>query len=507
MMEASVVNVAVKSASYNIILQILMRIVSSLSNAVILRFIAKDALGVINVRLMLLYSTCHCITREAFRRSCLSKINSRTVQSKFNLLWLTLPTCVLCSIVLRYIWLYLLDKPDPAAVPNYTAGVNIVLVSVFIETLSEPLFVFSQSFHFVKLKVFIEGVMLSVKSIAMVIFLSKWPDHAMFSFCLSQALGSVVYTLSYYVYFSWYLSVNRLILPVRHIKDILPKFSKQFVDWEDYCLTWSFFKQTFLKQLLTEGERYLMTFFTILSFGEQGLYDVVNNLGSLAARFLFLPIEESGYLLFTQLINRDQPIHAQKNLTLSLSLLENLLKLMVLLGLMILTFGYSYSQLLLLLYGGPILSTGKALTLMRWHCAYVFLLAINGITECFKFAVMNHYQVNKYNKKMVMLSVIFLVAAYCFVHLFGGVGFILANCLNMGFRIIHSIFYIHKYFKMPRFWLVKNVIPHSTVTTVLCLTFVLTSISEVFLCCSYGILFWIWHLILGIGCFTLFIWA
>lgn len=54
-----------------------------------------------------------------------------------------------------------------------------------------------------------------------------------------------------------------------------------------------------------------MTLFNVLSFYEQGIYDVVNNLGSLAARFLFRPIEESAYFYFTQLVHRDKPIRQQ----------------------------------------------------------------------------------------------------------------------------------------------------------------------------------------------------
>ncbi len=47
-----------------------------------------------------------------------------------------------------------------------------------------------------------------------------------------------------------------------------------------------------------------MTVFGVLSFGDQGIYDVVNNLGSLATRFIFLPVEESAYLLFSQSLER-----------------------------------------------------------------------------------------------------------------------------------------------------------------------------------------------------------
>lgn len=70
-----------------------------------------------------------------------------------------------------------------------------------------------------------------------------------------------------------------------------------------------------MKQLLTEGERYVMTVFSVLSFYEQGVFDVVNNLGSLAARFLFRPIEESAYFYFSQLIHRDKRIEEQNSVS------------------------------------------------------------------------------------------------------------------------------------------------------------------------------------------------
>lgn len=68
-------------------------------------------------------------------------------------------------------------------------------------------------------------------------------------------------------------------------------------------------------QILTHGERYIMTLFNVLSFAEQGVFDVVNNLGSLAARFLFRPIEESAYFYFSQLIQRETEINKQNKVS------------------------------------------------------------------------------------------------------------------------------------------------------------------------------------------------
>ncbi len=58
---------------------------------------------------------------------------------------------------------------------------------------------------------------------------------------------------------------------------------RELIDW---CrkVAASFLGQGVLKQVLTEGERYVMTVLSLLSLAEQGIYDVVSNLGSLAAR-------------------------------------------------------------------------------------------------------------------------------------------------------------------------------------------------------------------------------
>lgn len=60
------------------------------------------------------------------------------------------------------------------------------------------------------------------------------------------------------------------------------------------------------------GERYVMTVFGVLTFAQQGVYDIINNLGSLAARLIFLPIEESFYIFFARTLYRGEPAARQK---------------------------------------------------------------------------------------------------------------------------------------------------------------------------------------------------
>lgn len=55
-----------------------------------------------------------------------------------------------------------------------------------------------------------------------------------------------------------------------------------------------------------------MTFLNVLSFGDQGVYDIINNLGSMVARFIFLPIEESFYIFFAKVLERGCDVRRQK---------------------------------------------------------------------------------------------------------------------------------------------------------------------------------------------------
>ena len=50
----------------------------------------------------------------------------------------------------------------------------------------------------------------------------------------------------------------------------------------------------------------------LLSLSSKGVYDVINNLGSLVARFIFLPIEESFYVFFASALFRGEPALKQK---------------------------------------------------------------------------------------------------------------------------------------------------------------------------------------------------
>ncbi|KAJ6668366.1 hypothetical protein lerEdw1_015743 [Lerista edwardsae] len=413
---------------------------------------------------MLLYTTVVFLAREAFRRACLSGSARRDWAKTFNLLWLTVPLGVCWSVFLGWIWLDILEVPDANAVPHYKLGVIAFALSAVVELLGEPFWVLAQVHLFVRLKVIAESLSVISKCILTVFLVILYPHWGLYIFSLAQA----------------------------------------FVNWKEARLTWSFFKQSFLKQVLTEGERYVMTFLNVLNFGDQGVYDIVNNLGSLTARLIFLPIEESFYVYFAKVLERGKDVKLQKqdSISMAAAVLESLLKLMLLVGLTITVFGYAYSQLVLDLYGGSMLSSGSGPSLLRCYSFYVLLLALNGVTECFTFASMCKEEVDRYNFVMLALSFIFLCMSYFLTYWKGSIGFILANCFNMGIRIAHSIHYIYRYFGESPYRPLKGLLISPLLIVVYVISGVATGISEVFLCCDKGWMARFSHIAVGALCFT-----
>lgn len=215
-------------------------------------------------------------------------------------------------------------------------------------------------------------------------------------------------------------------------------------------LVLSFIKQGILKQVLTEGEKYVMSVSHELNLKQQATYDVVNNMGSLAARFIFRPIEDSSYFYFTQTIARDIDLKDQdkEKVKEATQVLRNVCRGVTSIGLIGFIFGQSYAGTLLLLYGGPdFVAGGLPEFLLRWHALAIVLLAVNGITEGYMFATNTSKQIDTYNYYMAIFSITFLLLSYQLTNIFGPVGFILANCCNMAFRISYSISYITRQFR------------------------------------------------------------
>ncbi|XP_049951989.1 protein RFT1 homolog [Schistocerca serialis cubense] len=533
-MKRDILSSSIKHATFNIVFQIFFRCITFLMNAFVIRYINQDVIGVTNVRLLLLESTILFISREAFRRACLSKSLQHNWQQVTNLIWITVPLSIFLSIVLGYLWLYVLKQPSHEITQHYSVGVYAICASCIIEMFCEPLYLTAQVFLFLRLKIILDTIHVVVRTVTFTLLVIYIRNGAVIAFSVAQVLSVLVYTTGYYVYFWRYLKRHATVrkkvhgrhgdstrekaeeagkekesFPIRSMADFFPRKCENnaFISYQMTVLTWSFFKQGIMKQILTEGERYIMTLFSVLSFYEQGVYDIVNNLGSLAARFIFRPIEEAAYFYFSQTVEREVPMKDQKkeDVDESAMVLKQLLSGLMSLGLVVVIFGQSYSKLLLLLYGGEKLTMYPGPLLMQTHCVSILLLAINGITECYAMATMTAIQIDRYNYFMILLSFAFLLISWGLTKLLGGVGFILANCCNMTARIVHNSTFIHRRFSGTSYSPLKGLMPGLHFSAALVAAGMLVKFSEVYLFDSSKFI----HFMIGVisFLFILSVWA
>uniref|UniRef100_H3ASJ3 Protein RFT1 homolog n=1 Tax=Latimeria chalumnae TaxID=7897 RepID=H3ASJ3_LATCH len=500
-----------KLASYNMLLQVLFRVLTFVLNAFTLRYVSKEIIGVVNVSLTHTHTQSFKAAKQKFVCSCTSGSYSLKLCLDFYCYWLVsfrVPLGAAWSLLLGWVWLRLLEVPDPALIPHYEVGVVLFGLSAVVELLAEPLWVLAQANMFVRIKVVAESLSIIVKCILTVVLVVLFPQWGLYIFSSAQLMYTSFLVLCYVLYFVNFLAsheANRGSFPIARVTDLLPKFLRvngSLLTDDNLRFTYLFTQAEFLNKLNIAGERYIMTFLNVLNFGDQGVYDIVNNLGSLVARFIFLPIEESFYIFFAKVLDRGKDAKQQKqeDVAMAAAVLESLLKLVLLIGLTIAVFGYAYSQLALDIYGGSMLSTGSGPSLLRCYCVYVLLLAINGVTECFTFAAMSKEELDRYNFVMLAFSLSFLCISYLLTWWQGSVGFILANCLNMSLRIIHSIRFIHRYFSQSSLKPLSGLQTSPPLLLAYLGSAVVTALSEVLFCCDGGWLFRFLHVAIGTTC-------
>lgn len=384
----------------------------------------------------------------------------------------SVPICAGLSLPLYYIWMNALTPVTDALQDQYRFGCLVMTVACVLELCAEaPAFV-GQVFCFVKLKIVMDTTHIFVRSLVFILLVVGNSERVIWAFGIAQLASCLTILCGNYGYFYVFLRKRRAAavkakkkdqaqdmedFPIHSMRDFLPFIGLKRLEANEgnfnpelQKLVLSFLKQGMLKQILTEGEKYVMSISPVLTFSQQATYDVVNNMGSLAARFIFRPIEDSSYFYFTQTLARDVPLHHQKRdkVEEASGVLSNICKGVLSVGLVGFVFGQSYSGTLLLLYGGQdFVAGGLPELLLRWHCLSIVLLAVNGISEGYMFATNTSTQIDKYNYLMAAFSVTFLVLSYQLTSWFGPVGFILANCTNMALRIGYSLRYIRAQYK------------------------------------------------------------
>lgn len=215
------------------------------------------------------------------------------------------------------------------------------------------------------------------------------------------------------------------------------------MDPEMRSLCLAFIWQSVVKQVMSQGDKFVVVLFDTPY--NQGVYGLVDKLGSLVVRSFLQPFEESAFLMFAQSSSGPDGRPSESKGRERILLLA--MKLVNLVGLLFVAFGPSYSFLLLHILYGPRWSHGEAPSALAYYCVYILALALNGITEAFLHAVASKADIGRSNQWFVVFSLTHMALSVALIRALGSSGLILANCCNMAMRILYSVIFIKRYFR------------------------------------------------------------
>ncbi len=309
----------------------------------------------------------------------------------------------------------------------YGASISIVSLAAALELLAEPLYVLFALRLQYRARSIVEGAAMIARCAITIYLVLVRGQVALESFAWGFAAYSCTIFVSYVTMNAVWPSKHNVLAPAFAWTPSSPS-TKQF-----FSLARSLSFQSLWKVLLAQGAKVAMVTFKADPH-EQGVYALVNNLGSIVARFIFQPLEEIAYTVFGKM--NDSRDRARVP-----ALFRTLLKTMLLFGILFLCFGTEYTHLLLRVLYGEAWANTSAPKVLAWYCAYVLLMATNGITEALVHAVADRSTLSYFNAWLIVCSVCFVIASGALLPL-GAVGLVFANCINMLSRIFFSGWYI-----------------------------------------------------------------
>ncbi|KAK6505012.1 Oligosaccharide translocation protein rft1 [Arthrobotrys musiformis] len=494
----SLLNASAAGAAFLVLVQVLSRLLTFVMNQLLIRYLSPAILGEA-AQLELYMMTILFFSRESLRMALQrqseaeddvnttdgDKNNNKNddgriiegtirgqAQTVVNSSYLAVPigiVVVIALYLLQIVYNHLWPSESPAAATGYF-GLSMVVYAIasLVELLSEPGFAVAQQRLLYSLRAGCESVAVisnCAVTLAITVLASKYwgGDGGEGLETLPFAVGQVVFAgclvFGYPLRLwriakgdGWSLLPRRIYLRTGHAYYLhKPTISVARTMW----------LQSVVKHLLTQGDSILVT--RLATTYEQGIYALAANYGSLIARLLFRPIEETSRNLLSKLLNTDddsnptdegkgkekkvKPV-TKENITEALTILHLILRFYTILSTLIATLGPTLAPLALRKVAGARWADSPAAVTLSNYCYYIPLLAINGITEALVQSVATTEDLKRQSMWMLGFSGVFGVASWGFVKVLemGADGLVWANCVNMGMRILWSVGFIRGYF-------------------------------------------------------------
>lgn len=456
-----------KNTLYLICLQLFSRVITFLLNTFILRWSYPQVIGLASVRLEVVYSAILFMGREGFRlaltRFRLNNSNSSTFVSMSRIsFYMSLAYGIFIA------WFNISFPPSEFAfnssmIDFYNLTILYFCIAACAECLFEPIYITMNTNSMLGYRLIFEGVAMAIKCLfifARILFIhgsQSDPDKLLASdihtIGLSQLLYSSILLICYYSFHlviskhqSWPITTGQLFDIRSTIQSLFRSIhiycsissdktmtDSNYVHIETLQLGLTFTKQSFIRQFLNQGD--LIVLSSQSSLDDQAVYSIVNNYGSLIARVLLQPMEESSRLyLCTEISTKSNTInHSIKTYIMSILYFDAYL------GLYFVCFGTWFTQALIYIMLGSKWAFESLVPFsLSLYCFYIPLMAVNGILESFVDSYANTSQLNNLQLWMMISTCIYLPASVVSTRIWGAPGMIIASMFNTTLRLLYS---------------------------------------------------------------------
>ncbi|KAI0628828.1 Rft-1-domain-containing protein [Trametes polyzona] len=452
---SSLLTATLASGSSLVLLQLFSRVVTFVLNQALVRLVSPQVFGTTSIQFELLLSTILFLSREGIRNALLrappsasnssdkDTVNRLVTNISLLPVLLGIPTAALSAIA------YLAtSSAATSSQPHFRTSVVFYALAAFFELLSEPMYIRTQNELRFQVRVRAEGTAVVLKTITtFLVLVSASEDWALVAF----ALGQTVYGLT--MFFSF-------VLACRDNLDFRPKrvTVKQKDHTESLFFEPALFKlsvamtgQSVVKHFLTEGDKFLVSRLSPLA--DQGGYAVAANYGSLMARIVFQPIEETARVFFSKTLpppsKSDDKKQDKEALHTAGAVLSTLLLAFTHLLLLAITFGPPYLPLATaLVLPRKYLST-SAPSILHVYVYYIPMMAYNGVLEAFFASAASPRDLRAQSRWLLACSAAFVAGAVALARgaQLGDAGLVWANVANLALRAAYAGAFVRRFFR------------------------------------------------------------
>ncbi|KIY44731.1 Rft-1-domain-containing protein, partial [Fistulina hepatica ATCC 64428] len=420
------------SFSHLMFLQLVSRALTFTLNSALLRLASARAYGTAAIQFEFLLSTILFLSREGVRNALLRSKTPHAASTRnvsFIPLLLGLPLSAAAFV------LYPRFASEETRRQGYfTTAVAIYVIAALAELLCEPMHNLTMAELRTDIRVRAEGFAMTAKTVTTFLVLfydaraERDGDLALIAFGAGQLCYSCALLLIYIPHYG-----------VSLLRSTKPDSGSVFAPYFDPALVrlaTTMTSQSFMKHILTEGDKVILSVFSPLE--DQGGYAVAVNYGSLLARIVFQPIEETLRVYFSKALSASDPAAATHE---SSNTLETLLSTQISLSAIFVTFAHPYAPLLLnILLPRQYRHTSARTVLSAWVW-YIPLLSVNGGLEAFVSSVADGAALNQQSRYMTVISPLYIAAALFFYKTaqFGDRSLVYANMINLVARIAYAL--------------------------------------------------------------------